>query len=108
MSAAISEEASSASHKERIDRMHKRDRMGAIAFVLALWIVVLFVLFSIWPSLTNSSIRSILIVSGIGVLILNTAAIIAMLRHYDSDKHFIYSLDIMHLDEMRKRRRAKV
>ena len=33
-------------------------------------------------------------------------AIVAMLRHYHSDKHFIYSLDIMHLDEMRRRRSA--
>lgn len=104
MSAALSEKASSPSLNDRIDRMHRRDRMGAIAFVLGLWIVVAFVLFSIWPSLTNATIRNILTVSGIGVLILNTAAIIAMLRHYDSDKHFIYSLDILHLDEMRKRR----
>jgi Co/Zn/Cd efflux system component len=107
MSATAAEEASGASLNERIDRMHRRDRMGAIAFVLALWVVVLFVMFSIWPNLTNPMIRNILVVSGIGILILNTAAILAMLRHYEHDKHFIYSLDIMHLDEMRKRRRAK-
>jgi hypothetical protein len=28
-----------------------------------------------------------------------------MLRHYHGDKIFIYSLDIMHLDEMHVRRR---
>jgi len=27
-----------------------------------------------------------------------------MLRHYTDDKHFIYGLDIKHLDEMRSRR----
>ena len=106
MSASVSEEALAASLNERIDRMHRRDRIGAIAFVVGLWIILIFVLVSIWPSLTNTLIRNILVVSGIGVLLLNTAAIVAMLRHYESDKHFIYGLDIMHLDEMRKRRRA--
>lgn len=103
MSATVSEAASAASLNERIERMHSRDRIGAIAFVVGLWVVLAFVLFSIWPALTNATIRNILVLSGIGVLILNTAAIVAMLRHYESDKHFIYSLDIMHLDEMRKR-----
>jgi hypothetical protein len=28
-----------------------------------------------------------------------------MLRHYSDDKHFIYGLDLKHLDEMRARRR---
>lgn len=106
MSTMVREGAVSVSLEERIDRMHKRDRLGAIAFVVALWFTILFVLIGIWPSLTNASIRYILIVSGAGVLVLNTAAIVAMLRHYQSDKHFIYSLDILHLDEMRKRRAA--
>jgi hypothetical protein len=106
MSTIAREELVVVSIDERIDRMHKRDRLGAIAFVVVLWFVVLFVLISIWPALTNAAIRNILIVSGAGVLALNTAAIVAMLRHYHSDKHFIYSLDILHLDEMRKRRRG--
>jgi hypothetical protein len=89
---------------DRIDRMHSRDRIGASAFVVALWCVLLFVLFSIWPAIENGMIRTILVISGAGVLALNTAAIVAMLRHYQSDKQFIYSLDIKHLDEMRKRR----
>lgn len=90
--------------EERIDRMHNRDRMGATAFVVALWCVLLFVMISIWPSIADGTIRTILIVSGAGVLALNTAAIVAMLRHYQNDKRFIYSLDIKHLDEMRRRR----
>ena len=36
----------------RVDRMHKRDRIGALAFVAALWITVLFVLGSVWPLVT--------------------------------------------------------
>jgi membrane protein YdbS with pleckstrin-like domain len=68
---------------------------AAIAFVIALWVVVLFVLFSIWPALT---------VTSAGLLVLNTAAIVAMLQHYHHHKHFIYSLDPKHLNEMRQRR----
>ena len=62
----------------RVDRMHKRDRIGALAFILALWITV---------------------------LIFNTASILAMLRHYADDRGFIYGLDLKHLDEMRRQRR---
>lgn len=90
---------------DRIDSMHNRDRLGASAFVVGLWCVLLFVLFSIWPAIENGMIRTILVISGAGVLALNTAAIVAMLRHYHNDKQFIYSLDIKHLDEMRRRRR---
>lgn len=89
----------------RIDRMHGRDRIGALAFVLVLWCVILFVLATIWPNITNGAIRTILVVCGAGVLVLNTAAIFAMLHHYQSDKQFIYSLDLMHLDEMRRQKR---
>ncbi len=70
------------------------------------WFVVLFVLWSIWPDITNGAIRTILCICGAGLLVLNTAAILAMLRHYESDKHFIYSLDLMHLDEMRRPKRV--
>ena len=38
------------------------------------------------------------------LLIFNTACVGAKLRHYAEDKKFIYSLDIKHLDEMRKGR----
>jgi hypothetical protein len=88
----------------RIDRMHRGDRAGALAFVVALWFTVLFTLAVLWPHLANGGIKTILVISGAGLLALNTAAIVAMLRHYGGDKHFIYSLDLMHLDEMRRRR----
>jgi hypothetical protein len=89
----------------RVDRMHKRDRIGAIAFVAALWITVLFVLGSVWPLVTIPELRIILVISGGLVLIFNTASILAMLRHYADDRDFIYGLDLKHLDEMRRQRR---
>lgn len=88
----------------RIARMHSRDRAGLVMFVLALWCALLFTLFSIWSFISVPEIRIILVVSGGFVLLLNTAAIVAMLRHYDEDRHFIYGLDLKHLDEMRRRK----
>jgi nicotinamide riboside transporter PnuC len=89
----------------RIDRMHARDRLGLISFVVVLWCTMLFALFTIWPSISVPAIRAILASFCGLVLIFNTAAIVAMLRHYAEDKHFIYGLDLKHLDEMRARRR---
>lgn len=104
MVATTSQRAGSTDLDERIDRMHGRDRMGAIAFVAATWIVMLFALLIVWPFITVPGIRVILCVAAVLVLGLNTAAIFAMLRHYGDDKHFIYGLDLKHLDEMRRSR----
>ncbi len=40
------------------------------------------------------------------MLVYNTAAMVAMVRHYGEDKENIYSIDIRHLDENRQRRQA--
>ena len=89
----------------RIDRMHQRDKRGALAFVIGLWVTVLFALFAMWPLIDEGGIRIVLTVAAVLVLAFNTAAIVAMLRHYHDDKAFIYGLDIKHLDEMRRRKR---
>lgn len=43
----------------------------------------------------------LLLFAGAVVLLFNTAAIVAMLRHYREDRDFIYGLDIKFLDEAR-------
>jgi hypothetical protein len=104
MDATVSQQAGALTLDERIDKMHGRDRAGLIAFVLALWFTILFALFNVWPFISTPAIRVILVIAGSMVLLFNTAAIVAMLRHYTHDKHFIYGLDLKHLDEMRNRR----
>jgi hypothetical protein len=104
MDATIRQRADAMTLDQRIDKMHGRDRLGALAFVVALWIAFLFVFFTIWPFINIPLIRVILVIAGGMVLTLNTAAIWAMLSHYSHDKHFIYGLDLKHLDEMRSRR----
>ena len=86
---------------QRIDQMLKGDRLGASIFVVCLWLVVLFVLVMVWQVVPDTAIRLTLIVSAGVLLLFNTAAIIAMLRHYEEDKAFIYGLDIRHLDAAR-------
>ena len=102
---ASAQEAGDALLTQRIDRMHARDRLGLIIFVVVLWCTMLFALFTIWPFISVPAIRAVLAVFCGLVLIFNTAAVVAMLRHYLDDKHFIYGLDLKHLDEMRARRR---
>ena len=105
MVARTEEMADARSLDARIDRMHQGDRRGALAFVIALWLTVLFALFTVWPLIGDGGIRIVLAISAVLVLAFNTAAIVAMLRHYHDDKSFIYGLDIKHLDEMRRRKR---
>jgi hypothetical protein len=92
---------------QRIDQMHARDRAGLIAFIFVLWCTMLFALFSVWPFISVPAIRATLVVFCGLVLLFNTAAIVAMLKHYVEDKEFIYGLDLKHLDEMRARRRTR-
>lgn len=104
MEATLSQQRRDASLDERIDRMHARDRASLVVFVLVLWCTLLFALFNVWSYISIPAIRVILSIACGLVLTFNTAAIVAMLRHYHDDKHFIYGLDLKHLDEMRRRR----
>jgi protein-S-isoprenylcysteine O-methyltransferase Ste14 len=92
--------------RERIESMYQRDRAVAYAFVIALWLALVFVYFEVRPLIPEqfSGLGTVLLIAGLAVLIFNTASIGAMVRHYQEDKDFIYGLDIKHLDEMRARR----
>ena len=89
---------------QRIEAMYQGDRRGAWLFVLALWVTIIFVLVMSWPYIPDTGVRVVVLIAAVLLLIFNTASIGAMLRHYAEDKKFIYSLDIKHLDEMRKGR----
>jgi hypothetical protein len=104
MEVALHRPGASAGLEPRIDKMHGRDRIALVTFVIVLWCTLLYALFSIWSYISIPQIRVILSIACGLVLVFNTAAIVAMLRHYAEDKHFIYGLDIKHLDEMRRRR----
>jgi hypothetical protein len=81
--------------------MYRRDVVVAWAFIVGLWLAVIFVMFASWSLAPSGEARILLLIGGAAVLLFNTASIGAMVRHYKEDKQFIYGLDIKHLDEMR-------
>jgi hypothetical protein len=90
---------------QRIQAMHKSDIRVAWAFVLGLWFSVIFVAMATWNLAPNGTARVLLLIAGATILVFNTAAILAMLRHYREDRDFMYGLDIKFLDEARAARR---
>jgi hypothetical protein len=89
---------------QRIEAMYKRDVLVAWAFVIGLWFAMIFVTIATWNLAPEGPWRTILLTGGAAVLVFNTAAIGAMVKHYKEDKAFIYGLDIKHLDEMHGKR----
>jgi hypothetical protein len=89
---------------QRIEAMHKRDVLTAWAFVIGLWCAVIFVAIATWDLAPSGGARALLLCGGAIVLLLNTAAILAMLRHYRDDRDFMYGLDIKFSDEARGRK----
>ncbi|MBA3326169.1 MAG: hypothetical protein H0T41_13170 [Rhodobacteraceae bacterium] len=84
--------------------MHKRDVLVAWAFVLALWLVIVLAAYATWTIAPNGTVRLLLLVGGATILLFNTAAILAMLKHYREDRDFMYGLDIRFLDAARARK----
>ena len=84
--------------------MHRRDVTVAWAFIIGLWIAMFFVAIATWDLAPNGTARILLLIGGVTVLTFNTAAIMAMLRHYREDRDFMYGLDIKFLDEARGHR----
>lgn len=84
---------------QRIEAMHKRDVLLAWAFVVGLWLAMIFVAMATWDLAPTPGARTLLLIAGAVVLLFNTAAILAMLRHYREDRDFMYGLDIKFLDE---------
>ena len=85
----------------RIQAMHKRDVQVAWAFVIGLWFAIIFVAMATWSLAPSGAARIVLLIGGAIILVLNTAAIMAMLKHYREDRDFMYGLDIKFLDAAR-------
>jgi hypothetical protein len=79
--------------------MHGRDVRIAWAFVIGLWFAMIFVALATWNLAPSGGVRFLLLIGGAIVLLFNTAAILAMLRHYREDRDFIYGLDIKFQDQ---------
>ncbi len=86
---------------QRIDAMHRSDVRIAWGFVVGLWLAVIFVAIATWDFAPSGGARALLLIGGAIILLFNTAAIMAMLKHYREDRDFMYGLDIKFLDEAR-------
>jgi hypothetical protein len=71
--------------------------------VIGLWFSVIFVALATWGLAPSGAARTVLLGAGAVILLFNTAAILAMLRHYREDRDFMYGLDIKFLDEAKGR-----
>jgi hypothetical protein len=96
---------SKGSEDPRIAAMFGGDRIWSIVAIVALWLTVVFVFVETLPYTGSAAVVAALVIGGGLVLLFNTAAIAAMLKHYDEDKEHIYGLDIHYLDEMNKAKR---
>jgi len=83
---------------QRIEALYQSDKRNAYILIALLWIVVVFVVIMSWPYIPDSGVRIVSLIGAAAVLIFNSAAVMAMLKHYDEDKHFIYGMDIKMLD----------
>lgn len=90
----------------RIDTMASRDRMIAVGFTVAMWVVLLFTYFAVRPSVPSAAVSVALILSLLVLGVFNTASMVAMIRSYSKDKEFIYREDILNLDRNRRQREA--
>ena len=86
---------------QRIEAMHRSDVRIAWAFVVGLWVALIFVALATWNLAPDGQSRVLLLIAGAVILVFNTAAIMAMLKHYREDRDFMYGLDIKFLDEAR-------
>lgn len=85
----------------RIERMLRRDQMMGGLLVVFVWLAVAFVFVITLTWVSDPAIRWTLLGAGGVLLLFNTASMVAMIRHYQADKQFIYELDIRHLDANR-------
>lgn len=89
----------------RIQRMYRRDLQTSVVLILALSAALLGLWFHLRGLLAPGPGR-VLALAAAALVGMNGAAIAAMLRHMRDDRHFIYSLDIRHLDQYRLARRT--
>ncbi|HEY0292381.1 MAG TPA: hypothetical protein VGC51_08595 [Hansschlegelia sp.] len=90
----------------RVEAMFGRDRMAAFICVAAVWAVYAFVFWRMADQFAASGVTLLMAALAGLVLLLNTAAVVALIRHYQEDKAAIYGTDIYYLDRIAADRRA--
>ncbi|MGX5774672.1 hypothetical protein [Methylorubrum zatmanii] len=89
----------------RVAAMFGRDRAAALVAVGLVWLVYAFTFWTMRRACDACGVTLLLLGVGACVLLLNTAAIAAMIRHYREDRAAIYGMDLYYLDRLRDLRR---
>ena len=92
-------------HQTRIDRMYRGDCAWALLALVSLWITIAFVFYQVAVGVADNAVVLALGAGAAVLVVFNTAAIVALLRHYTADKAHLYGLDIHYIDEMNAARR---
>ena len=96
------------SHQDpRVASMFRRDCAAAIFAVLVVWLIYAFTFWTMKQAFDVTNLTVPMAILGGSVLFLNTAAIVAMIRHYSEDRSAIYGIDIYYLDRIRELRQNK-
>ncbi|MBB2961353.1 hypothetical protein [Methylobacterium sp. R2-1] len=90
----------------RVAVMFGRDRAAAIFAVGMVWLVYAFTFWTMRQACDNCGVTLLVLGVGACVVLLNTAAIAAMIRHYREDRDAIYGTDLYYLDRLREMRRS--
>jgi uncharacterized membrane protein YiaA len=90
----------------RVSSMYRRDLAAAFLSIVAVWAVYVFTLWRMADQLSASGVFMLMLALGTIVLLLNTAAVVALARHYRDDKAAIYGTDIYYLDRISAEREA--
>jgi hypothetical protein len=99
--------ATEASVRAQIDGMHRADRAWALAFVVALLIMIPFMLIALWGSMPTTGTKVALLASGAVLTLYNVASMLKLVQNYTRDKDFIYRRDVAHLRELKVAREAR-
>ena len=87
--------------QHRIDRLYQRDRLLAIVFTVAMWMVLIFVFVAALQAVRSTDIAVALGVAMAALGALNTASALALIRRYRAAKDAVYRPDIEFLDRRR-------
>lgn len=85
-------------HHKKMNSMHRQDTWGVLAWIVALWIVLAYVFFTVMEVAQDYSMY-IIMVFGIVLGIFSTTALLACNIHLTKNKKALYSTDIMHQRE---------
>jgi hypothetical protein len=92
--------------QREMDAMFKLDRKVAVAYVVALLVVLPFIIVAMWPHMPDTATKLVLIGTALVLAFYNTASMLVLIRNYSADRDFIYRRDVAHLRLLRAARKA--